>query len=325
MFKVRIASIFAVFVALTAFAPLSHAQTWPSRPVRIIVPWAAGGITDVLARLIATKLSGRFGQQFIVENKPGAAGNIGASFVATAAPDGQTLLLTNPGAFVTNQFLYRNLSYKPTDFASICLIADFPNALLVNKDQPFKSAKDVIAFAKEHPTELNSGSSGSGSAGHLSTEMFKKMTDTKITNVFYSGAAASRIDLAAGRIQMVIDNVPSYLSEINAGSVRMLAVGTRKRLKNYPDVPTMDEAGVPDYQSTVWYAFAAPKGTPAEIVGSLNKAVNEALEEDDVKKMLALQSGVPMGGTPEDADRFFRDESRRWNAVITAAGITPIE
>jgi tripartite-type tricarboxylate transporter receptor subunit TctC len=325
MFKLRTALVFALLVVMTALGPSLHAQSWPNRTVRIVVPWAAGGITDVLARLVAPKLSSTFGQQFIVENKPGAAGNIGAGYVAASSPDGYTLLLTNPGAFATNQFLYRNLRYAPAEFVGICLLADFPNALLVNKEQPFHSVKEVIAYAKEHPSELNGGSSGSGSSGHLSIEMFKNLTGTKITNVFYGGAAASRVDLSAGRIHLVIDNIPSYLSEIGAGSVRMLAVGTKKRLANYPDVPTMDEAGVSDYQSTVWYALAAPKGTPAEIVDMLNKAVNDALKQDDVKKMLAIQSGVAMGGTPADANRFFQEETKRWGAVIAASGIVPVD
>jgi tripartite-type tricarboxylate transporter receptor subunit TctC len=324
MFKLRMTFVFALLVVI-ALSSSSHAQTWPNRTVRIIVPWAAGGITDVLARLIAPHLSDRFGQQFIVENKPGASGNIGASYVASSAPDGYTLLLTNPGAFATNQFLYRHLVYDPTKFVGICLLADFPNALLVNSQQPFQSVKDVIAYAREHPNELNGGSSGSGSSGHLSIEMFKKLTGTQITNVFYSGAAASKIDLSTGRIQLVIDNIPSYLSEIGAGGVRMLAVGTRKRLQNFPDVPTMDEAGVPDYQSTVWYALAAPKGTSPDTVERLNKAVNEALQQENVKKVLSVQSGVVMGGTPADADRFFQDETKRWGGVISAAGISPVD
>jgi tripartite-type tricarboxylate transporter receptor subunit TctC len=325
MFKFRVAFVVALLVAMTALGPASRAETWPSRTVRIVVPWAAGGITDILARLIAPKLTTTFGQQFIVENKPGAAGNIGAAYVASSTPDGYTLLLTNPGAFATNQFLYRRLVYKPSEFVGICLLANFPNALLVNSEQPFHSVKEVIAYAKDHPDELNGGSSGNGSSGHLSIEMFKKLTGTRITNVFYGGAAASQIDLSSGRIQMVIDNIPGYLSAINAGGVRMLAVGTKKRLQNYPDVPTMDEAGVTDYQSTVWYALAAPKGTPPEIVDRLNKAVNDALGQDDVKKMLAIQSGVAMGGTPADATRFFQDETRRWGDVISAAGITPVD
>ena len=325
MFKPRIAFVLALLAVITALSPSSHAETWPNHPVRIIVPWAAGGITDILARLLAPKLSEKFGQPFIVENKPGASGNIGADYVAQSSPDGYTLLLTNPGAFATNQFLYRHLNYKPAEFVGISLLADFPNALLVSKDQPFHSVKDVIDYAKKHPNALNGGSSGVGSSGHLSIEMFKKITGANVTNVFYRGAAAAKIDLSTGRIQLVIDNIPGYLSELNAGKVRMLAVGTTTRLKNYPNVPTMEEAGVPGYQATVWYAIAAPKGTPITIVDMMNKAVNDALKQDDVKKMLALQSGVAMGGTPADADRFFQDETKRWGTVIKAAGITPAD
>ena len=324
MFRLKFAVAVALLFVTNAVTP-SHAQTWPTRTVRIIVPWAPGGITDIIARVLTPKLSNRFGQQFIVENKPGAAGNIGADFVAASSPDGYTLLLTNPGAFATNQFLYRKLGYKPEEFVGICLIATYPNALIVNKDQPFQSVKDVVAYAKEHPDALNAGSSGVGSSGHLSVEMFKGITGTKITNIFYRGAATTKLDLAPGRIQMVIDNIPSYLGEIATGEVRMLAVGTKKRLPNYPNVPTLDEAGVPGYQSTVWYALAAPKGTPLEIVDMLNKTVNEALEQDDVKKILVTQSGTAMGGTPADADRFFREETERWHSVITGANITPLD
>ena len=328
MFRLGLVAAVALLFVTTDFSP-SHAQTntqtWPTRPVHIILPWAPGGITDILARVLAPKLADRFGQPFIVDNKPGAAGNIGADYVAASTPDGYTLLLTNPGAFSTNQFLYRRLNYKPEKFIGVCLIAVYPNALMVHKDQPFLSPKDVIAYAKEHPNTLNSGSSGVGSSGHLSTEMFKSITGTKVTNIFYRGAASSKLDLASGRIQMVIDNIPSYLGEINAGEIRMLAVGTKQRLPNYPNVPTLDEAGVPGFESTVWYALAAPKGTPQEIVDSLNKTVNDALRLEDVKKILAQQSGTAMGGTPADADRFFHEEAERWHAVITAAGITPLD
>jgi tripartite-type tricarboxylate transporter receptor subunit TctC len=324
MFKPRIAFVFAL-LAVTIFGLPAQAAKWPDHPVRIIVPWAPGGITDILARLLAPKLSEKLGQPFVVENKPGASGNIGADYVASSAPDGYTLLLTNPGAFATNQFLYRHLNYKPAEFVGISLLADFPNALLVNDSQPFKSVKEVIAYARAHPGALNGGSSGVGSSGHLSIAMFDKIAGTKITNVFYRGAAAAKVDLSAGRIQLVIDNIPGYLSEINAGKVRMLAVGTKTRLQNYPNVPTMEQAGVPGYQSTVWYAMAAPKGTPPQIVTEVNTVVNDALKQDDVRKMLALQSGEAMGGTPADADRFFQSETKRWGGVIKAAGIPPVD
>ncbi len=328
MFRLGLVAAVALLFVTTGISPSlaqTNTQTWPTRPVHIVLPWAPGGITDIIARVLAPKLADRFGQPFIVDNKPGAAGNIGADFVAAATPDGYTLLLTNPGAFSTNQFLYRSLNYKPEQFVGICLIAVYPNALMVHKDQPFRSANDVIAYAKDHPNTLNSGSSGVGSSGHLSTEMFKSITGTQVTNIFYRGAASSKLDLASGRIQMVIDNIPSYLGEINAGEIRMLAVGTKQRLPNYPNVPTLDEAGVPGFESTVWYALAAPRGTPQEIVNSLNKAVNDALGLEEIKKILAQQSGTAMGGTPADADRFFHEEAERWRAVITDAGITPLD
>ena len=296
------------------------AQSWPTRPVTIVVPWAAGGITDILGRLLAEKLTHAFGQQFIVVNKPGASGNIGADMVAKAAPDGFTLLVTNPGAFSTNQFLYANMTYKAEDFTGIFLIAEFPNALMVHKDLPVKSVGELIDYVKKNPQAVNGASSGTGSSGHLSIEMFKWMTGTQITNVFYKGAAQSKVDLAAGRVQMAIDNIPSYLSEITSGSVRLLAVGTRSRLPSYPDIPTLDEAGLRGYQSSVWYALAAPKGTPSDLVEKINAVANAALKSPDIQERLKELRGNAMGGSPADAERFFADEAKRWKGIIEASG-----
>lgn len=301
----------------------ASAQSWPARPVRVVVPWAPGGITDIVARLLADKLRQELGQQFIVDNRPGVAGNIGAEIVARSEPDGYTLLLTNPGAFATNQYLYKQMRYKPGDFAGVVLLAQFPNALLVHKDLPVRSTAELIDYAKKNPTLLNGASSGSGTSGHLSLEMFKSMTGTKIQNVFYKGAALSKLDLAAGRVQVAIDNIPGYLSELNSGSVRMIAVGTKTRLPSFPDIPTLDESGVKGYQSSVWYALAVPKGVPANIVRRLNAACVTALRSPDIQERLKQLHGFAMGGTPEDADRFFAEESRRWKATIAAAGITP--
>ncbi|MBG9386420.1 Bug family tripartite tricarboxylate transporter substrate binding protein [Caenimonas aquaedulcis] len=300
---------------------LATAQAaWPDKPVRVIVPWAPGGITDILARLVAQKLSDKFGQQFIIDNKAGAGGNIGAEMVAKAAPDGYTLLLTNPGAFATNQYLYNDMRYKPSDFAPIIVLAKFPNALIVNKDLPVKTAQEFIEYAKKHPTTLNGGSSGAGSSGHLSLEMFKSMTGVQIQNVFYKGAAPTKLDLAAGRIQVVLDNVPGYLSELQGGSVKMLAVGTKTRLSTYPDVPTLDEVGVKGYESSVWYAMAAPKGTPASIVQRVNAAAQAALDSPDVQEKLKPLQGIAVGGSPDDAGKFFAEESQRWKGIIEKSG-----
>ncbi|MES2999244.1 MAG: tripartite tricarboxylate transporter substrate binding protein [Pseudomonadota bacterium] len=298
----------------------SAQAAWPDKPVRVVVPWAAGGITDILARIVAQKLSDKFGQQFIIDNKGGAGGNIGAEMVAKAPADGYTLLLTNPGAFATNQYLYTDMRYKASDLAPIIVLAKFPNALIVNKDLPVKNVREFIDYAKKNPTALNGGSSGAGSSGHLSLEMFKSMTGTQIQNVFYKGAAPTKIDLAAGRIQAVLDNVPGYLSELQSGSVKMLAVGTKTRLPTYPDVPTLDESGVKGYESSVWYAMAAPKGTPSSIIQRVNAAAQAALDSPDVQEKLKGLQGIAVGGSPEDAGKFFAEESQRWKGIIEKSG-----
>ncbi|VTU32774.1 MULTISPECIES: Bug family tripartite tricarboxylate transporter substrate binding protein [unclassified Variovorax] len=311
----------AVAGALLLPALATAEAAWPDKPVRVIVPWAPGGITDILARLVAARMSAQLGQQFVIDNRGGAAGNIGAEMVAKAPADGYTLLLTNPGAFTTNQYLYKDMPYRPEDFAPIIVLATFPNALIVNKDLPVKSAEELIAYAKKHPASLNGGSSGTGSSGHLSLEMFKAMTGAPIQNVFYKGAAPTKVDLSAGRIQVVLDNVPGYLSELQSGSVRMLAVGTRTRLPTYPDVPTLDEAGVKGYESSVWYAIAAPKATPQAIIRKVHAAAQAALDTPDVQEKLRQLQGIVVGGSPADAAKFFAVESKRWKAVIDRAGI----
>lgn len=300
--------------------PAAAQARWPENPVRVVVPWAPGGITDILARLVAQKLSDRLGQQFIIDNKGGAAGNIGAEMVAKAPPDGYTLLITNPGAFTTNQYLYADMKYKPSDFAPIAVLASFPNALIVNKDLPVHTVAEFIDYARKHPKEINGGSSGAGSSGHLSLELFKSMTGAPVQNIFYKGAAPTKLDLVSGRIQVVLDNIPGYLGEIQNGSLRMIAVGTKERLPTFPDVPTLDESGVKGYESSVWYALAAPRGTPPAILQKLSSETQALLKEPDVLERIRQLQGLPVGGTPEDASRYFAQESRRWKVVIEKSG-----
>ena len=317
-------STFLCGACLLAALPLQAAEPrWPERPVRVVVPWAPGGITDILARLMAERLTQSFGQPFIVDNRSGVAGNIGAEIVARANPDGHTLLLTNPGAFATNQYLYRTMNYKPSDFTGVIVLAQFPNALMVYRDLPVKSTAELIAYAKKNPTVLNGASSGSGTSGHLSLEMFKSMTGTQIQNVFYKGAALSKLDLATGRVHVAIDNIPGYLSELTSGTVRMLAVGTRARLPSFPDVPTLDETGVKGYESSVWYAMAAPRAAPAAIVRRLNEASANALRQPQMQERMKQLHGIVVGGSSDDANRYFADEARRWQQIIQTAGITP--
>jgi tripartite-type tricarboxylate transporter receptor subunit TctC len=313
--------VLAAAVGAALLPAMACAQAaWPDKPVRVIVPWVPGGITDILARLVALKLSAQFGQQFVIDNKGGAGGNIGAEMVAKAPADGYTLLLTNPGAFATNQYLYNDMRYKPSDFAPIIVLAKFPNALIVNKNLPVKTAMELVEYAKKNPTALNGGSSGAGSSGHLSLEMFKSMTGAPVQNVFYKGAAPTMLDLVAGRIQVVLDNVPGYLSELQAGRLRMLAVGTKARLPTFPDVPTLDEAGVKGYESSVWYALAAPRGTPQAIIQKLNAAAQAALGAPDVQERIKALQGISVGGSPDDAGRFFVEESQRWKVIIDKSG-----
>lgn len=311
-----------IMASVSAVLPnLSSAQSsWPDRSVRVVVPWAPGGITDIVARLLAQKLTATLGQQFLVDNKGGAGGNIGAELVVKAPADGYTLLLTNPGAFATNQYLYSDMKYRPDDFTGIVLLAQFPNALMVNKDLPVKTVAELVEYGKRNPTALNGGSSGAGTSGHLSIEMFKSMTGAPVQNVFYKGAAPTKVDLASGRIQMVLDNIPGYLSELQSGSVHLLAVGTKVRLASFADTPTLDESGVKGYESSVWYAMAASKGTSPAIIQRANAASQAALKSPDMQERMKQLHGIVMGGTPEDANRFFAEEARRWKGIIEKTG-----
>lgn len=316
----NLASLLAALLPALLPGTSGAQSSWPEKSVRVVVPWAPGGITDIVARLMAQKLSASLGQQFLVDNKGGAGGNIGAELVARAPADGYTLLLTNPGAFATNQYLYNDMKYRPDDFTGIILLAQFPNALMVNKDLPVRTVAELVEYGKKNPTALNGGSSGAGTSGHLSIEMFKSMTGVPVQNVFYKGAAPTKLDLASGRIQLVLDNIPGYLSELQSGSVRLLAVGTKVRLASFADTPTLDESGVKGYESSVWYAMAAVKGTPAAIVQRANAASQAALKAPDMQERMKQLHGIVMGGTPDDANRFFAEEARRWKVIIEKTG-----
>lgn len=311
----------SAFLTVTASGVASAA--WPEKPVKVIIPWSPGGITDTTGRLLAQEYSDLLGQQFVVENRPGASGNIGAELVANADADGYTLLLTNPGAYVTNHFLYSNLNYKPSDFDVIIAVAKFPNALMVHKDVPANSAEEFIAYAKANPGKLSGASAGVGSSGHLSLELLKNMAGLDIVHVPYQGAAPARVDLSAGRVQVVVDNIPGYMASFADGSVRLLAVGTRERLADFPDTPTVEETGLDGFQAIVWYALAAPKGAPQEVIDTMNRATNEIMNRPDIQKRLKDLHAIPMGGTPAEAVQFIKDETTRWKKVIEAAGVEP--
>lgn len=324
----RFASVL-VLAALTAFGTGASAQqpaaaaasAWPDKPVRIVLAFAAGGITDVLARLVAQKLSEKFNQQFVVDNRPGASGNIAAEIVTKSKPDGYTWLCANPSPFSINQFIYSKLAYKPEDLVGVALVAEVPNVLIVNKDLPVTTVAELIAYSKANPGKLNYSSGGIGSTGHLSSELFKVLTGVGATHVPYKGSAPALIDLLAGRVQMTVDNLPTYIGKINDGSLRPLAVASKQRVAALPNVPTAEEAGVAGFVSSAWYAFALPTGTPKAIVDKINAEVSAVVRMPDVVARIRQIGGTPLSGTTTDIRKLFADEAVKWSRVARGANV----
>jgi len=298
------------------------AQDYPTRPVRWVVPYPAGGSTDILARIIGQYLSEHLGQQFVIENKPGAGNNLGTEAVVNAAPDGYTLLLVNP-AHGINTTLYTKLSFNfIRDIAPVAGIMRVPNVMEVNLEVPAKNVAEFITYAKANPTKINWASSGNGTSVHLSGELFKMMTGVQLTHVPYRGSAPALTDMISGQVQVMFDNMPSSMSHIQAGKLRALAVTTAKRSPALPDVPTVGET-VPGYEASAWFGMGAPKGTPRAIIEKLNKGVNAALVDPKVKARLAELGGdTLLPGTPEDFGKVIAEETDKWAKVVKAAGVT---
>ncbi len=311
-------SMLAVFLACgAAFA----APDYPSRPVRWIVGYPAGGTTDIVARLIGHWLSERLGQQFIVENKPGAGNNIGTEAMINSRPDGYAVLLVNP-ANAINTTLYRRLSFDfMRDTAPIAGFMRVPNVMEVNPQVPAKSVAEFIAYAKANPGKINWASSGNGTSVHLSGELFKIMTGVDLTHVPYRGSAPALTDMISGTVQVMFDNMPSSLPHIQAGKLRALAVTTAQRSAALPDVPTVAET-VPGYEASAFFGMSAPKGTPAEIVEKLNKEINAALADSGIKQRLAELGGILMPGTPAQFGQVIVEETGKWAKVIKTGGVT---
>jgi len=299
----------------------SQAQTYPLRPIKIIVPSAAGATTDTLARIVAAKLQAKWGQAVVVDNRPGAGGNIGAEEVAKSAPDGYTLLFSYPAPLVVNKALYKELDYDPDSFVPISLVATVPLVLAVGPKVEAESVQQLIAFAKAHPDQLNFASQGYGTSAHLAGELFKAMAGIKIVHVPYKGSAPALTDLLGGRIDMMFIELSTVLNQIKAGKLRALAVGSEKRNQFLPDVPAMAEV-LPGYQASTWFGMIAPPATPQQIAGTLSSAVAEAIHEPDTAKRLVDMSATAATGTPEEMTDFLRDERQRWGGVIRAAGVT---
>ncbi|MDD2546440.1 MAG: tripartite tricarboxylate transporter substrate binding protein [Burkholderiaceae bacterium] len=305
-----------VWVAATA-----GAQTFPSKPFKIIVPAAPGGTTDIASRLVGKRLSDLTGQPVVVENRAGGAGIIGMQALKQAAPDGYTLVMGNIGPNAIHYGLYKQLPYKPEDFAPITLVVSVPNVLVVHPSVPARSVAELVALAKAQPGKLSFGSSGTGQSVHMSGELFKTRTGTDLIHVPYKGAAPAAADLVAGQLTMMIDNLPSSLPHIQAGKLRALAVTSRERVPELPDVPTMKEAGLDDFQVTAWFGLMAPAGTPAPVIDALHHSVSGILAEPEVVKRLADLGGRPGGNSPSQFADLIREERLRWAEVVRSTGL----
>jgi tripartite-type tricarboxylate transporter receptor subunit TctC len=308
-----------VLACAVSFA--AGAQEWPAKPVRIIVPFPAGGSADLMPRAVAEKLAQKWGQPVLVDNRPGAAGNIGADAVFRADADGYTLMSSPPPPLVINKLLYPRLSFDPDEFVPITVIGAIPNVLLVNPQVPAASVAELIAYAKANPGKLNYASQGSGATSHLTTELFKSMAGgLEITHIPYKGTAPALTDLLAGQVDMMFDNLGVSLPHARAGKLRALAVASKRRFPGLPEVPALAET-LPGFESVAWFGIVAPPKTSPAIAEKVAVGVQEALKLPDVRKRLADLSAEPLGYGPAETAAFMREETERWGAVIRTAHV----
>lgn len=316
-------SVTALALVLALFALVAgsaRAEDYPDRPVKIIVPFAAGGTADAVPRLVGDWLSRKWGQPVVIENRTGAAGNIGAEFVYHSNPDGYTLLSSPPPPLVINQNLYPKLGFDPTEFVPIVIMGRVPNALVINAKLPFNSVAELIAYAKANPGKLTSATQGNGTTSHLTSELFQLMADVKFQHVPYRGSAPALTDLVAGSVDLMFDNLGVSLPLVKGGQLKLLGVATPKRMASLPDVPTIAET-LPGFESAAWFAIVAPPKTPQAVVDKINADVNEALRQGDIVQRLAQLSAEPIGGTPQATAADMREEIERWHKVIKAANV----
>jgi tripartite-type tricarboxylate transporter receptor subunit TctC len=297
-------------------------ENFPNRPVRIIVPIPPGATADSLPRIIGEKLSTKWGQPVVIENRPGAAQNIGAEVVARAEPDGYTLLATPPSPLTVNQSLYPRLGYDPDAFVPVTVMAQLPNVLMLHPKIPASTVQELIAYARANPGKLSYASAGSGSTPHLSMELLKSLARVEWVHVPYKGLAPALTDLIAGHVDMMIDNLGNALGPVTSGRLKGLAVGSARRIPQLPEVPAMAEI-FPGFLSVTWFAIIAPPGTPPQIAEKLSADIREAIDLPDVSKKFADLSSTPVGSTPAEAAAFIKEERTRWQQVIRDAGIKP--
>ncbi len=294
---------------------------WPVKPVRVVVPFAPGGSTDITARLVSNRLQEVWGQSVVVENKGGAGGNIAADAVAHSDPDGYTIFIVGPG-MATNQFLYPSLSYDPVgDFAPVTMLITQPNMMCVPNSSPAKSVKEFIAYCNANKGKVTYASSGNGTTLHLSGELFKRLANVEMTHIPYRGGAPAINDLIPGRVDVIFDNVPSIISHVRSGTLRGLAVTTRERIAVMPEMPTIAESGVPGFDVSSWFAFFVPARTPQEIIAKINADTNAALVHPSVKQRFDDLGATAKGSTPAELAAFLKSEIDKWGPVIQEAKI----
>lgn len=300
-----------------------HAQQYPFKPVRLVVPFAPGGPMDILSRAIGEKLTARLGQQIIVDNRSGASGLIGAGIVARAAPDGHTLLAGHSGTHVVNVSLFKNPGYDPVrDFAPITLTAVLPMALVVHPSIPARSAAELIAVAKARPDTINFATASSGGPTHMAAELFRSLSGTRIVHIPYNGNAAALNDLMAGRVQMMFSNLLTVQPLAQAGKLRILGVSSGKRMSQAPELPTLAESGMPGYDYSPWFAMFAPAATPPKVVYLLHQEIRRVLDDPEMRQRFGRQGVELTGSSPEELDALIRNGIPQWRRIIEQAGIT---
>ncbi len=314
-------ALMAAALVLSVAPPLFAQANYPVKSVRIIVPFVAGGTADVLSRVLAQRWTQQYGQQVVVENRPGSGGHVGAEAAARAAPDGYTIVFGTIGIHAAYG-IYSKLNYDPArDLQAVALYADVPCVLIVHPSVPAKNVKEFIELAKKYPARLNFGTAGSGSSTHMVGEWFKLVTGVNLTHIPYKGSAQAMQDLLGGQIELMFENLPTGIAQIKAGKVRALGMTSRERSPSMPEVVTIAEAGVPGFEATAWFTIAAPAKVPADIIRKLNTDMNAFLTAPEMQPRWIEMGVVPMGGSPAAAEKFFASEREKWNKVIKAAGI----
>ena len=311
-----------ISLVLVTLAGVAQAQSWPARPVRLVLPFAAGGAADVVTRIAMAKVSEQTGQQFLVENRTGASGNIGTEAAARAAPDGYTFLVGSPGTMAINPHFFSKLPYDALrDFVPAVHVARFPQVLAVNAAVPARNVEALIAQAKAEPGRLNFGSSGNGSTGHLITESFLAQAGIRMTHVPFRGGGPAVQALAGGHVQLVIDGLPSFASYLQGDRIRLLAITSANRWPDLPDLPAIGESAVPGFDMGSWVVLFAPTGTPADVLARFAAETTKALADPEVQARLRRVGALAAGGSPDDAARFHRAEYDKWGQIVRATGI----